>query len=157
MLLADQDILTKGVDYTFTYEHGTAKGKSDSWVQEKLAYFLSTFGSVMKARSNWFSGRYVITVVPKGHWTLEEWKDGFAYAWKAMDYAGAFIQAEGGSVSHAGGGVHQLVVDTVKGVAGTAGEAVSGGLGAAFKNLAPWIALAAAAFLAYEYTKKKAG
>jgi hypothetical protein len=157
MLLSSRDILTQGENYTFTYEHGSTKGHMDSWVLEQLMFNLSEFGDVLTARSDWFSGRYVITVTPKNEFTLKDWKEGFAYAWNAMDYKGTFIQAEGGSVSHAGGGIHQLVVDTVKGVSDTVGEAASGGLGSLFKNIAPWVALAAAAFLVFEYTKGKVG
>ncbi len=157
MLLANDDILNEGESYTFTYEHGSVKGHLDSWVQEKLAFYLSNFGTVTNASSNWFGGRYAVTVVPKNYWTLSAWKGGFDYAWQNMGYTGTFIQAEGGSVSHAAGGIHQLVTDTVKGVANTLGEAASGGLGAIAKQLAPWIALVVAGFLIYEYTKPKRG
>lgn len=156
MLLVDEDILNQGDEYTFTYEHGGVASHLDSWVQEQLAFNLQNFGTVTKASRGWFSGRYAVTVVPRNYWTLKDWKGGFEYAWKQMDYKGAFIQAEGGTVSHAAGGVHQLVVDTVKGVTDTVGEAAGGGLGALFKHLAPWIALAAAGFLIYEYSKRKA-
>jgi hypothetical protein len=59
MLLADQDILNQGENYTFTYEHGSTASHLDSWVQENLAFNLSNIGSVMKVKRGWFSGCHV--------------------------------------------------------------------------------------------------
>ncbi|MBT9169558.1 MAG: hypothetical protein DDT19_02919 [Syntrophomonadaceae bacterium] len=97
-ILRDDSVLNIGSVYTFTFEHGRIfEFRTDSWVRERLNYFMQNFGRVISARRPLFTNRYTITVIPRIRASLSDWLSAFDYSWRQMGYrAASFIIAEAG-------------------------------------------------------------
>ncbi len=108
-ILAVNDRLTVNQRYTFTFDTNQLLNlASESDVRSKLQYFLGpNYGDVVGVTRPLFSGRYLVTVVPKAAYPLSAWLNAFNYAWSNMPGFESITwrQTEGGVVSTVPGGI----------------------------------------------------
>jgi hypothetical protein len=157
-VLLPSDVLGAGETYTFTYDSGKWFQPSEQNTLDQLRQQLVNLGDVVSVSRGFMSGRYVVTVVPKGDYTLADWMGetdppgGFRFSFNTMGWTSAsFVQAEGGAKSSKAGGLSEVVTDTAGAIASTAGSTLS----AVIKPLAPYLIVGAGILLTLEYMRHR--
>lgn len=149
--LTSADILKAGDRYTFTFDHGRIFEYHDiTWIVGQLSFYMQNYGHIITADRTLFSDRYVIVVEPTLTATLQQWLDAFDYSWEHMGYGKAtFIIAEGGIGSSEPGGVNSLA----KQVGGAVGGFTAGTISGILKEIWPYLALGAGAYILLEFVR----
>ncbi len=112
-VMVSSDVLQTGGTYTFTFSiNQLLITTSDIEIQNKLQYFMQNYGDISSVVRPIFSGRFVVTVVPKASYSLSAWLSAFNYSWSNIPgYEGVtFLTVEGGATSSVPGGLPGVAI-----------------------------------------------
>jgi len=117
-LIGESDKITKGTDYTFTFEHGRIfEYRSDSWVFTNLRDKMTPYAEVLKADRPLFSNRYIVLLRPRENYTYTDFVALIMSAWDDMGYGSArFLAAETDFGSSYPGGLPEVAKDIAQSV-----------------------------------------
>jgi len=145
-------ILKTGEPTTFTYNSNTVlQLRSPSTIQESIARSIGRFGKIVVSRP-FGSSNFIVTVVPSADNRIALFRNGIE---SGLSNAGIkdfkFVESEGGTVSSQPGGLvsaaSELIGDTTSGISTILWKGV--------KPLLPWIILAGAGYIGFQYYMAK--
>jgi hypothetical protein len=145
-------LLQSGDPYTFTYDSNQTF--QTTWVSTVLKSIEKAIGkyAAIRVTRPMGSARFLVTVLPKGNQRIQLIQAGIE---SGLSNAGVtdlkFVTSEGGTTSSQPGGL----VAAAKEVISETTEGVSSILWSGIKPLIPWLLVAGAGFIAWQYYSKK--